>query len=152
VTAVPAAFRVARFTTERYPFMLFYDGDCSFCNRWVYRVKEADPTHRMRYSPKQGLTFPRLLETHPELAEVKSVILVRRRADGGEDVFVRSSAIREVIAGLPKFRLFQFVLGIVPTFLADIGYNFFAKHRSTLVGRWHHIRRPIEQDQERYVE
>ncbi len=140
------------FTTARYPLLLFYDGECSFCARWVERVVKADPTRRLRYGQQQGHAFSRFLQVHPELSRIDSVIVLKRRPDGGEDIFVRSRAIRESIAGLPRLRLYQFILNTVPEPLADVGYNFFAKYRGTLVSAWHSLRPPIEQDKELYVE
>ena len=139
-------------TSERYPLLLFFDGECAFCNRWVNRVKEADHAHRMRFGAKQGRTFQQLLLTHPELAHVESVVLVKRRADGGEDLLVRAPAIREVIAGLPEFRFFELMLTIFPTPIADIGYRIFSKLRAPLFGKWHHCRVPLEEDKHLFVE
>jgi predicted DCC family thiol-disulfide oxidoreductase YuxK len=148
-TAIPEQ---TRFTTEKHPFLLFYDGECAFCNRWVAKVKDADHERRMRYGVKQGRTFQEVVKAHPELANVESVVVVKRRADGGEDFLVRSAAIREVIKGLPQFRFFEIVLQICPTFLSDIGYRIFSKLRAPLFGKWHHCRVPIEADRELYVE
>jgi predicted DCC family thiol-disulfide oxidoreductase YuxK len=139
------------FTTEQHPLLLFIDGECAFCNRWAYRVKQADHAHRIRFGAKQGQTFQQIAQAHPELAQVESVVVVKRRADGGEDYFVRSRAVREVIAGLPEFRFFEIVLTIFPAFLSDIGYRIFAKLRSVLFGKWHHCRLPLEEDKELYV-
>ena len=141
-----------RFTTERHPLLLFYDGDCAFCNRWVNKVKEVDHAHRMRYGTKQGRTFQQVAQLHPELAKVDSVVLVKRRADGGEEFLVRSAAIREVIAGLPRFRAFEIALKIFPKAISDLGYRIFSKLRAPLFGKWHHCRVPIEADKELYVE
>ena len=140
------------FTTERHPLLLFYDGECAFCNRWVNKVKEADLAHRMRYGTKQGQTFQRVARLHPEFAKVDSVVLVKRRTDGGEDFLVRSAAIREVIKGLPRFRAFEIILNIVPAPISDLGYRIFSKLRTPLFGKWHHCRVPIEADKELYVE
>jgi predicted DCC family thiol-disulfide oxidoreductase YuxK len=140
-------------TSEQHPLLLFYDGDCSFCNRWVNKVKLADHQHRMRYGTKQGRTFQQLAQAHPELANVESVVLVKRRADGeGENYLVRAPAIREVIAGLPEFRFFELVLRIVPAPISNLGYRIFSKLRTPLFGKWHQCRVPLEQDKELYVE
>ena len=144
--------KTASLTSERYPFLLFFDGECAFCNRWVNKVKLADHQRRMRYGTKQGRTFQQLVQTHPELANVESVVLVKRRPGGGEDFLVRSPAIRELIKGLPEFRFFELMLQIFPTFLSDFGYLIFSKLRTTLFSRWSHCRIPLEQDKELYVE
>jgi predicted DCC family thiol-disulfide oxidoreductase YuxK len=142
----------AGLSSERHPLLLFFDGECAFCNRWVNKVKLADHQHRMRYGAKQGRTFQQLLQTHPEFANVESVVLVKRRADGGEDFLVRAPAIREVIAGLPEFRFFEVLLRIIPSPITNLGYRIFSKLRTPLFGKWHHCRVPLEQDKELYVE
>jgi len=139
-------------TSERHPLLLFFDGECAFCNRWVNRVKQADRTHRMRYGTKQGQTFQRVVQTHPEVANVESVVLVKRREDGGEDYLVRSAAIREVIDGLPEFRFFDLMLRIFPMPISDLGYRIFSKMRAPLFGQWSHCRVPLERDKQLFVE
>jgi predicted DCC family thiol-disulfide oxidoreductase YuxK len=139
-------------TSTKHPLLLFFDGECAFCNRWVNRVREADHAHRMRYGTKQGRTFQRVAQAHPEFAKVDSVVLVKRRADGGEDFLVRSAAIREVIAGLPEFRFFEWLLQIFPTPLCNLGYRIFSKLRTPLFGKWHYCRAPLEQDRELFVD
>ena len=45
---------------------LVFDGDCSFCRRWVARIARRDPSGTFEFLPRQteGLTkrFPRLAE------------------------------------------------------------------------------------------
>jgi predicted DCC family thiol-disulfide oxidoreductase YuxK len=140
-------------TSERYPMLLFFDGKCAFCNRWVNKVKMADHAHRIRFGTKQGPTFQQqVAPAHPELANVESVVLVIRREDGRENFLVRSAAIREVVAGLPEFRFFEVVLQIFPAFLSDIGYRIFSKLRTPLFGRWSHCRVPLEEDKQLFVD
>jgi predicted DCC family thiol-disulfide oxidoreductase YuxK len=121
-------------TTPEHPLALFFDGECCFCNRWVRRLIAADTTHRTRFGPKQGATFAALRATHPEAAQVDSIVLVQRQGEG-ERVLVRSAAVRVLIDGLPGFGFFSAVLKICPRFLADIGYAIFAKCRGLIFGR-----------------
>lgn len=139
-------------TSAQYPMLLFFDGECAFCNRWVNRVKEADHAHRIRFGTKQGRTFQQVARVRPDLAPIDSVVLVTRQADGTEDYLVRSSAIRAVIEGLPEFRLFAILLRLCPTLLSDLGYRIFSKLRAPLFGKWSHCRVPLEQDKRLYVD
>ena len=150
--SMPESAATTGLTSARFPLLLFFDGECAFCNRWVNKVRLADHGHRMRFGTKQGRTFQRVAQGHPELANVESVVLVKRLADGGEKFLVRSAAIREVIKGLPEFRLFEFALWIFPDFISDIGYRVFSKLRTALFGKWHHCRVPLEEEKELYVE
>ena len=147
-----AATKPEPLTSERYPMLLFFDGQCAFCNRWVNKVKMADHAHRIRFGTKQGKTFQQVAQARPDLAKVESVVLVLRRPDGGEDYLVRSAAIREVIKGLPKFRFFELMLQIFPTAVSNLGYRIFSKLRAPLFGRWSHCRVPLEQDKQLFVE
>jgi predicted DCC family thiol-disulfide oxidoreductase YuxK len=139
-------------TSERYPLLLFFDGECAFCDRWVNRVKAADQGQRLRYGTKQGETFRQVARIRPHLAKIESIVLVKRRADGGEDFFIRSAATREIIRGLPEFRSFALILRAVPAPLSDLGYRIFSKLRKPLFGQLSHCRVPLEQEMELFVE
>ena len=140
------------FTSERYPLLIFYDGDCSFCNRWVARVRDADSTRHIRYGIQQGQTFARVAQLHPPLARGDSVVVVARQSDGSEKFLTRSLAIRTAIDGLPGFRFFDWFLHVIPLPVCDLGYIFISKTRGLLFGPWHGCRVPIEQDRELFVD
>jgi len=139
-------------TSERFPLLLFFDGECVFCNRWVNRVRDADQGRRIRFGTKQGTTFAQLAQSHPELAKVESLVLAIRRPDGGEDFLVRSAAVRELIKGLPGFGFWSALLTFFPTFLANIGYCIFAKLRTPLFGREESCRVPKASERMLFVE
>jgi predicted DCC family thiol-disulfide oxidoreductase YuxK len=121
-------------TTERYPFALFFDGECVFCNRWVRRLMTADTGHRTRFGAKQGAAFQHVAATHPEVADVRSIVLVRRDKDGREEVLTRSAAVRATIDGLPAYRFPSAMLRLVPRPIADFGYGIFSRYRKGIFG------------------
>lgn len=95
---------------------------------------KADLTHRTRFGTKQGATFQELQKTHPEAAQVDSVVLFLREAEGKERVLVRSAAILALIDGLPGFTFFATVLRFTPRPLSDLGYAIFSKMRKFIFG------------------
>ena len=95
---------------------------------------KADAGHRTRFGAKQGRTFQRIAESHPEVANVDSIILFRRGADGRDETLTRSAAVQAAIAGLPGYGFFETVLRIVPRPLSDVGYFIFSKMRKFIFG------------------
>ena len=121
-------------TTERHPLALFFDGECCFCNRWVGRLMKVDTERRTRFGAKQGATFQSVVAAHPEVANVRSIVLVRRDADGGEEVLTRSAAVRATINGLPAYRFPSAILRLVPRPIADCGSGIFSRYRKVIFG------------------
>jgi len=139
-------------TSASHPLLVFFDGECGFCNHWINRVKAADHAHRIRYGTKQGKTFRKIAQAHPGLANVESIVVVSRNEVGREDFLVRSPAVRIVVEGLPGFRFFAFLLQIIPTPICNLGYRIFSKIRSPLFGRLSECRVPTAQERELFVD
>ena len=139
-------------TVSTPPPVVFFDGECAFCDRWINRVRDADVARRLRFGTKQGATFQQLAREHPGIANVESIVVLKRRADGEIEFLVRSAAIREALAGLEPFRAFNFFLRIVPAPLTDIGYRIFSKIRKPLFGKLARCRVPTEQERALFVD
>jgi predicted DCC family thiol-disulfide oxidoreductase YuxK len=139
-------------TTREHPQLLFYDGDCSFCARWIAKVIAADKARRIRFAKLQGRTFEQVLEDHPGLEERNTVVLVQRRSETREDIFVRSTAIRKIVTGLPGFRFFSWILHLVPTPISDLGYRLVALLREPLFGLWADCRPDFEKNRDRFLD
>jgi predicted DCC family thiol-disulfide oxidoreductase YuxK len=139
-------------TSERFPLLIFFDGECAFCDQWVNRIRTADVAHRIRFGTKQGETFRAVAQQHPELDNVESIVVVRRRSEGSEEYLVRSTAVAAAIQGLTPFRFFSFVLAMTPRPLAELGYRLFSKIRRPLFGRLESCRVPSEDEKPLFVD
>ena len=109
--------------------ILFYDGACGLCHGAVRFVVKRDTTGLFRFAPLQGETLQRLVS-----AEVRAVLpdsLVLRQEDG--TLLIRSSAVIAMLKRLPgPWPAMGFLLGILPRFLRDFGYDGVAKVRHRL--------------------
>jgi len=139
-------------TSVDHPLLVFFDGECGFCNNWINRVRAADKTHRIRYGTKQGKTFQEVAKMHPEVANVQSIVVVARNGVGQEDILVRSPAVRIVVEGLPGFHFFAFLLQIVPTPICNLGYLIVSKLRSRIAGRLASCRVPTAEERDLFVD
>jgi predicted DCC family thiol-disulfide oxidoreductase YuxK len=102
---------------------LIYDASCTFCRRWVTRLKRWDRRDRLRLLPLQDPAAPALARRPREELE-RAAHLVG--PDG--EVFAGAAAAREVFAYLPGGWLPRAVLavpGVMP--LAERVYAWVAR-------------------------
>jgi predicted DCC family thiol-disulfide oxidoreductase YuxK len=114
--------------------VLFYDGTCGLCHRFVRLVlaEDAGGGSTLGFAPLQGATFSSTFSQH-ERASLPDTLVVRT-ADG--QTLVRSRAVRRVLdrmGGL--WRLAARVTAALPTGLADASYDVVARVRSRLFTR-----------------
>jgi predicted DCC family thiol-disulfide oxidoreductase YuxK len=135
------------------PLLVFFDGECGFCNHWINRVRNADHAHRIRYGTKQGKTFQEVAKAHPEVANVESIVVISRNGLGHEDILVRTPAVRTIVEGLPDFRFFAFLLQVIPTPICNLGYLIFSRLRGSLtLGKFSSCRVSTQQERELFVD
>ncbi|MBF5043433.1 DUF393 domain-containing protein [Aggregicoccus sp. 17bor-14] len=116
--------------------VLLYDGLCGFCDRAVQFVLARDRHARLRFAPLQGEFARGVLERHPQLRQVDSLILVEPGAAAGEErVHVRSSGALRVAHYLGGAWRAAALLRVVPRPLRDLAYDAFARLRYRVFGR-----------------
>lgn len=102
--------------------IVFYDGECGLCHRFVQFILARDHRARFRFAPLQGPTAARLIPGYA--AALGSVVL---RDDTG--VYQKSEASLRVIARLGGLWTLAAPLRLVPLGLRDAVYGFIANRR-----------------------
>ena len=115
--------------------VLLYDGVCGFCNKSVQLILDHDRTGSMRFAALQSAYGLSVVERHPELRGVDSVVFVESLA-GGERVHVRSDAALKVAAYLGGFWRIFLAARVLPRALRDYCYDLFARNRYKLFGKY----------------
>ena len=105
--------------------VVIFDGECSFCNRWVDFLLRFDRKDIFRFAARQsaaGAAFAAKSGLPPE--GVGSIIVVQNGR-----VLLRSDAVLTLLTllGLP-FALIG-VFGLIPTGLRDAAYDLIARNR-----------------------
>jgi len=109
--------------------ILFFDGDCGLCDRFVRFLVARDRRERLHYAPLQGETARSVIPA-ATAASVDSVILLDE--DG---LHVRSEAALRALARLGgAWRLIAGLRG-VPRGLRDAVYDLVATNRYRWFGR-----------------
>ena len=129
---------------------LLYDGLCGFCDGVVQFVLARDAGGTLRFAPLQGAFAHGVMERHPGLRGMDSLVLVTGEG-ATETVAVRSDAALDVAAYLGGGWSLARVLRAVPRPLRDWGYDLFARYRYRLFGHRAACRIPDAADRARFL-
>jgi predicted DCC family thiol-disulfide oxidoreductase YuxK len=109
--------------------VVFYDGACGLCSRFVQFILKNDKFHVFKFAPLQGTTFQKLNTQYSFVAAVDTVILIYNNR-----VYYKSSAALKIISHLKGPIKVLSVLVIIPAFIRDFVYDFVAKNRKKWFG------------------
>lgn len=125
--------------------ILFYDGDCGFCNRVVAYVLRNDRTKEIQFSSLQSDHAKTFFELHGLPAPDLSTFYFY----DGIRIFQKSTASLKVTKWF-KFPAWLLSVGwIVPKFVRDFGYDLIAKRRQRLAKGYCFV--PTGEDRKRFI-
>lgn len=150
---------------HRHP-ILFFDGVCGLCNRFVDFMLRSDSQHRFRYAPLQGETARRLLGVDgdasgrgPGSNEAGVHQVSGREADDPRSFifldkdrhFDQSNAVLHALIRLGGAWRLTAVLYVFPRPLRDFIYRIVARNRYRWFGRREACRLPTPEERDRFL-
>jgi predicted DCC family thiol-disulfide oxidoreductase YuxK len=129
------------------PPIVFFDGVCGLCNRFVDLLLRADRRGVLRFAPLQGETARRMLPPLEGEPSAWTVVFLDERG-----VQVRSDAVLAIAARLGGAMGLLAWLRVVPRGLRDRTYRFVARHRYRWFGQREGCRVPSAADRERFLD
>jgi predicted DCC family thiol-disulfide oxidoreductase YuxK len=128
--------------------IVFYDGVCGLCDRWVRFVLKRDRYRTLQFAPLQGETA----KVRTDLpAELRTVVFVQRTGTPGEQIFTRSEAALRLLDHIGGFWRMVSWLRIVPRPLRDAMYDAIARRRYRWFGKFETCRLPPPEWRERFL-
>ena len=113
------------------PPIVFYDGVCGLCNRFVRWIQARDTTRTFRFAPLQGETARARLSLQTGGWQEWSIVLLDE--DGRHE---RSDAALRIARHLGgTWGILGSALSYVPRAIRDGAYRFIASRRYTWFGR-----------------
>ncbi|HVL69114.1 MAG TPA: glycosyltransferase 87 family protein [Vicinamibacterales bacterium] len=134
--------------------VVFYDGVCGLCDRFVHFLLSHDRRGLLRFAPLQGALARRDLErAGHDPAALRSILVVADKGSGNERVLARSRAVLHVLATLGgAWALVARVGALVPTALADRLYDLVAAHRYRWFGQFETCPLPKPEWRSRFID
>jgi predicted DCC family thiol-disulfide oxidoreductase YuxK len=118
--------------------LIFYDGVCGLCNRFVTFLLRRDRRATFRFAPLQGdLAREVLVPRGIDPSQLSSIVMVAGWKTSDERTFSRSRAVLEALDLLGSGWRVMAALGrLVPRPLADFAYAVTARYRYHAFGRF----------------
>lgn len=112
--------------------IVFYDGECGLCHRFVKTTLARDRAGVFHFAPLQGSTFTRLV-AEPERAALPDSVVVRTRKGR---LLSRSAAVLYVLRRLGgSWGVLARALGLIPRPVRDWFYDVIAGARGSMFAR-----------------
>lgn len=143
----------AKSEADRPTNVVFFDGVCGLCNRFVDFVLSRDRRGAIRFAPLQG-------ETAKELPSAKCSVPSAETPtfdtvvwlDASNREFVRSAAVIRVLWRLGgAWWWIGWLLWLIPLPLRDVGYRLVATNRFRLFGKKETCRLPTPAERDRFL-
>lgn len=110
--------------------LVFYDGECGFCDRSVQLLLKFDKNKLFVFAPLQGKTADKFLKNiDPDLRDVDTLILVEDYRSSNPKIFIFGKAVFRILWLLGGFWTLIGWISFLPSFLYDWGYRLVAKNR-----------------------
>ena len=126
--------------------LILFDGVCNFCNATVNFAIDRDPGERFRFAALQSELGQRLVREHNLSSELPSSVLIER----GRAYTRSTGALRAA-----KYLRFPWSLAslllLVPRFLRDAAYDWFAARRYRFFGQSDSCRVPTPELRRRFL-
>jgi predicted DCC family thiol-disulfide oxidoreductase YuxK len=113
--------------------LVFYDGECGFCDYIVQFIMKQDSKELFDFAPLQGTTAAKMLkQLPPEIVNKDSLILIEDYQTSHSHVYVLGKGAFRICWLLGSAWAIPGMISFLPSFLYDWGYRLVAKNRKKL--------------------
>lgn len=124
-------------------YIVYYDGDCAFCSRWVSVLLDMDEHKVLSFAPLQGSTAKQHLSS--DYLAMNTVVFVDQ-----DQVYIKSTAVIHIMMVLGFRRMKVFLL--LPRALRDLLYTAVAQSRYQLSKRWQQCPLPDPKHRDQFLD
>jgi predicted DCC family thiol-disulfide oxidoreductase YuxK len=140
--------------------VLLFDGTCNFCDRTVQFVLDHERDHALKFAALQSEAAKALLDRALGGERAGDFVRELTGADGdpttivlveGDNAYTLSTAALQIARHLRAPWRWTAIFAIVPRFLRDACYRWFARHRYAWFGKTESCRVPTPELRARFL-
>ena len=127
--------------------IIFYDGLCAMCNRFIRIIITLDKKEKFLLAPLQGKNGKILQKKFSkELKGIDSVIFYNKK------VYTKSSAVINILNELGGAYKLAYIFNIIPSFISDSIYDYIARNRFQWFGKLNKCPIPEKKNISRFLD
>ena len=127
--------------------IIFYDGLCAMCNRFIRILITLDKKEKFLLAPLQGKNGKILQKKFSkELKGIDSVIFYNKK------VYTKSSAVINILSELGGIYKLAYIFYIIPSFISDSIYDYIARNRFQWFGKLDKCPMPEKKNISRFLD
>lgn len=129
--------------------LVFYDGECGFCDMSVQFLLNIDSAELFAFAPLQGSTAKELLSNQLQGFEPDTLVLIENYQSKDSTTYIYAQAVFRICWLLGGWWRLIGWLCFFPPFLFNWAYRLFARHRYLFGRNVCHL--PDRADKERFL-
>ena len=133
--------------------IVLYDGVCGLCNRAVQFLLKRDRRDRLRFASLQSDFAAMLLERHGvDHKDLDTVYVVLNQGEAGESLLAKGDAFLVFAREIGGFWSIARLGRIIPRSIRNWHYDFVARHRYQVFGKYEACMLPDPQYKHKFIE
>lgn len=113
--------------------LVFYDGQCGFCDRVVNFILKADKKELFVFAPLQGETAKKMVPEYSE--QLDTLVLIEDYRGQNRKTYIQSKAVFRILWLLGGGWMLLGWLYFLPSWMFDWGYRLVARNRGKLFSK-----------------
>jgi len=127
--------------------VILFDGICNLCCWWVRFLLKQDKKEKFRYASIQSVSGERLFKSAGlDNNTLKTIVYMK-----GNDVFIESAAVLEILKELGGIWVITGIFKQIPTSIRDNCYLFISKYRYKIFGKRSSCYIPTPENNKRFL-
>lgn len=133
--------------------LVLYDGICGLCNRFVAFLLRHDRGDKFRFAPLQSEFAQTLLRNRGlRPIDFDTVVVIADFCQPAERALTRSQAVLWVLGSLGGIWKFSAIAKLIALPLREGLYNFIARHRYQVFGKYSECPLPRPEDRHKFLQ
>lgn len=109
--------------------ILFFDGECRYCNLWVQWVVDRDKDRCFRFASLQSDFAKEMFKYYHIAKDLDTILVLKNKPSGQQVIMFKSEAVFFILSILKSKSFLYRLIKLMPRLISNFGYDCIAAVR-----------------------